>query len=149
MDLEVDFLQEAITSERVNRLLKSASGLGYKVKIPNIYWPLCSRRILTMEFIDGLKVTDVERLDEKSIDRVAVGNALSALFSDMIFRIGIVHCDPHPGNIMIRPSLNKKLNYTRNRVSAKIFGIDVSTKLIFWKDFLKEIKDLYKKSMEF
>ena len=135
MDLEVDFLQEAITSERVNRLLQSASGLGYKVKIPNIYWPLCSRRILTMEFIDGLKVTDIEKLDKNKIDRVAVGNALSALFSDMIFRIGIVHCDPHPGNIMVRPLSNENQAKSTHKFYANVFGVNINTKVTFWKAF--------------
>lgn len=91
--LELDFLQEATNGERVGRLLER----DRRIHIPRVRWDLSSARVLTMEFIDGVKVTDVETLRSKGIDPRAVGETISNLFSLMVFSLGLTHCDPHPG----------------------------------------------------
>lgn len=91
--LELDFLQEATNGERVGRLLERDG----RIHIPRVRWDLSSARVLTMEFIDGVKVTDVGRLKASGIDPRAVGETISNLFSLMVFSLGLVHCDPHPG----------------------------------------------------
>ncbi|TFJ81782.1 hypothetical protein NSK_007030 [Nannochloropsis salina CCMP1776] len=96
--LELDFLQEATNGERVGRLLERDG----RIHIPRVRWDLSSARVLTMEFIDGVKVTDVGRLKASGIDPRAVGETISNLFSLMVFSLGLVHCDPHPGNLLIR-----------------------------------------------
>lgn len=96
--LELDFLQEATNGERVATLFRN----DRRIHIPSVRWDLSSSRVLTMEFIDGIKVTDVNRLKAHRIDSVAVGECISNLFSLMIFWLGLVHCDPHPGNLFIR-----------------------------------------------
>ena len=73
-----------------------------RIYIPTIRWDISSKRVLTMEFIDGIKVNNVKALKENGIDPVAVGETVSGLFSLMIFSAGLVHCDPHAGNILIR-----------------------------------------------
>jgi len=50
-----------------------------------------------MEYIDGVKVTDVKTLRGEGIDPRAVGETVSNLFSLMVFSLGLTHCDPHPG----------------------------------------------------
>mmetsp|Transcript_6341 Transcript_6341/g.14711 ORF Transcript_6341/g.14711 Transcript_6341/m.14711 type:complete len:288 (-) Transcript_6341:216-1079(-) len=55
-----------------------------------------------MEFIDGIKVDDVPRLVESGFDPVDVANAVTNAFGEMIFSHGFVHCDPHPGNLLVR-----------------------------------------------
>lgn len=91
--LELDFLQEATNGERVGRLFEG----DRRIHIPRVRWDLSSSRVLTMEFIDGVKVTDVKTLRERGIDPRAVGETISNLFSLMVFSLGLTHCDPHPG----------------------------------------------------
>lgn len=94
--MELDFLQEATNGERVGRLFER----DRRIHIPRVRWDLSSSRVLTMEFIDGVKVTDVQTLRGKGIDPRAVGETISNLFSLMVFSLGLTHCDPHPGMLM-------------------------------------------------
>lgn len=98
MKLELDFLQEATNAERIGNLFKN----NRHIYIPKIRWDLSSHRVLTMEYIDGVKVTEVKTLKDMHINPAAVGETISSLFSLMIFSFGLVHTDPHAGNLLIR-----------------------------------------------
>ena len=97
---ELDFLQEGHNAERMNRIFTHHS----QVFAPRVYWSWTTKRVLVMEFIEGCKVNDLHRLEEMGIDRTEVSQLLTEVFSEMIFVQGFFHADPHPGNIMIRPS---------------------------------------------
>ncbi|KAI8079783.1 ABC1 family-domain-containing protein [Halteromyces radiatus] len=73
--------------------------------IPATLWAL--RRIMCMEFIEGARIDDLEYMKQHGIDPRAVSSELTRIFSEMIFLHGFVHCDPHPGNVIIRPSTKK------------------------------------------
>jgi len=74
--------------------------------IPEIIDQFSSRKILTMKFEEGVRVDDLAALRSLKIDPVSVSKHLISLFSEMMFIKGFVHCDPHPGNIFVRPSNN-------------------------------------------
>mmetsp|Transcript_33258 Transcript_33258/g.53936 ORF Transcript_33258/g.53936 Transcript_33258/m.53936 type:complete len:575 (+) Transcript_33258:2061-3785(+) len=95
---ELDFIKEAKNGERVAKTFSDNRSL----KIPDIRWDLTSKRVLTMEFIDGCKITDLEKLRMIKADPVRVAQVLMDVFSRMIFVEGFVHCDPHPGNLFVR-----------------------------------------------
>lgn len=59
---------------------------------------LCTQRVLTTEWIDGVKVTDVEGIKAQGLDLTDVDNKLITLMGEQIFHTGFVHADPHPGN---------------------------------------------------
>lgn len=59
-----------------------------------------------MEFINGIKINQQEKLLEAGIDTKKVADNLIDIFTTMIFKYGFVHCDAHPGNILIRPKNN-------------------------------------------
>lgn len=63
--------------------------------VPEIYWDLSSRKILTMEFIDGVKVNDVEALKKLGVSPKWVRTTLLEVFAEMMYQHGVVHCDPH------------------------------------------------------
>ncbi|KAI9339005.1 ABC1 family-domain-containing protein [Obelidium mucronatum] len=69
--------------------------------VPNVYWS--TRRILVEEFVEGVKVDNLPGLHHINVDPLDVSEVLSRVFSKMLFWDGFVHCDPHPGNILIRP----------------------------------------------
>lgn len=71
--------------------------------VPAVRPELSARRMLTMEWIEGVKVTDAEGLSALGISAAAqVAPVLCRAFSSMIFESGFVHCDPHAGNLLVR-----------------------------------------------
>ncbi|CAC5374091.1 ADCK [Mytilus coruscus] len=71
------------------------------MEIPKIYWDLSSERVLTMEFCEGGKVDNREYMKQHKISVDEVSRDLGKLYSEMIFVHGYVHCDPHPGNVLV------------------------------------------------
>ncbi|XP_067894700.1 aarF domain-containing protein kinase 1 isoform X1 [Heterodontus francisci] len=105
MPLELDFLKEGHNAEEVAAMLKHFHFL----KVPKIHWELSTRRVLTMEFLEGGQVNDREYMKKNGIDVNEISRNLGKLYSEMIFVNGFVHCDPHPGNVLVRksPQTNK------------------------------------------
>ena len=99
LPLELDFLREA----RQMRRLREAFGRRADVYIPEPVDALCTRYLLVMEFVRGIKITDREALIVAGIDPGAVARLLNELYAEQIFRLGILHGDPHPGNILVQP----------------------------------------------
>lgn len=73
------------------------------VHIPRTYPKLCSARVLTMEYIEGIKLSDTERLAAAGMDLQEVARRGAELYLNMIFMHGTYHADPHPGNIVLLP----------------------------------------------
>ncbi|KAJ8290284.1 hypothetical protein GJAV_G00010910 [Gymnothorax javanicus] len=105
MPLELDFLNEGRNAEKVAEMLKIFEFL----KVPKIYWDLSTKRILTMEFAEGGQVNDREYMEKHGINVNEVSQNLGKMYSEMIFVNGFVHCDPHPGNVLVKkcPKSNK------------------------------------------
>ncbi|CAD7704627.1 unnamed protein product [Ostreobium quekettii] len=100
---ELDFVLEAANAEKCKRNLESPrSRVRGRVKVPEVIHNLTSKRVLTMEFIDGISVTDCEGLDALGVDTGKVAELVSQTFSEMIFVFGEVHCDPHEANLLVR-----------------------------------------------
>jgi len=95
---ELDFENEGRNGERCSREL---SHLPY-VYVPQIDWNLTSKRVLTAEFIDGIKINEKEALEKEGFQLEDVSRKLVNTFAEQIFHTGFVHADPHPGNILIR-----------------------------------------------
>jgi len=55
-----------------------------------------------MEYIDGVKINEPEKITQMGFNTKQVGSSLIKIFADMIFKHGFVHCDAHPGNILVR-----------------------------------------------
>ncbi|MEM3811165.1 MAG: AarF/ABC1/UbiB kinase family protein [Conexivisphaerales archaeon] len=94
---EMDYAKEANNMKRLKSLLSSYNN----VIVPDIFPEVSSRRIIVMERIDGIKVTDVKKLDELKINRVKIASTLSKLYLVMVLKMEMFHADPHPGNISI------------------------------------------------
>ncbi|XP_015237329.1 PREDICTED: uncharacterized aarF domain-containing protein kinase 1 [Cyprinodon variegatus] len=98
MPLELDFLNEGHNAEKVAKMLSHFPFL----KVPMIYWDLSTKRILTMEFLEGGQVNDREYMKKHNINVNEISENLGKMYSEMIFVHGFVHCDPHPGNVLVR-----------------------------------------------
>ncbi|KAB0342676.1 hypothetical protein FD754_019602 [Muntiacus muntjak] len=102
LPLELDFLNEGRNAEKVAQMLKHFDFL----KVPRIYWELSTKRVLLMEFVDGGQVNDRHYMERNKIDVNEISRHLGRMYSEMIFVNGFVHCDPHPGNVLVRKRLD-------------------------------------------
>nr|XP_020650041.1 uncharacterized aarF domain-containing protein kinase 1 [Pogona vitticeps] len=98
LPLELDFLNEGRNAEKVSHMLRSFDFL----KVPKIYWDLSTRRVLFMELMEGGQVNDKAYMDKNGINVNEISRNLGKIYSEMIFVNGFVHCDPHPGNVLVR-----------------------------------------------
>ncbi|XP_068539182.1 aarF domain-containing protein kinase 1 isoform X2 [Anas acuta] len=98
LPLELDFLNEGRNAEKVAHMLRNFDFL----KVPRIYWELSTRRVLLMEFMEGGQVNDRAYMERNGIDVNEISRNLGKLYSEMIFVNGFVHCDPHPGNVLVK-----------------------------------------------
>ncbi|XP_064640596.1 uncharacterized aarF domain-containing protein kinase 5-like isoform X2 [Lineus longissimus] len=98
LEAELDFETEGENGERCAREL---SKLPY-VYVPKVYKQYTTKRVLTAEFIDGVKISNVKAIKEMGLDLKDIDTKLVECFSTQIFHTGFVHADPHPGNIFIR-----------------------------------------------
>jgi predicted unusual protein kinase regulating ubiquinone biosynthesis (AarF/ABC1/UbiB family) len=96
---ELDFQQEGRNAETIAGQLGERSD----VRIPKIVWEHTTRRVLVMEFVDGIKITDVDALRAAGVPLEDVAQTLVTVFCEQIFRHGFFHADPHPGNLLVEP----------------------------------------------
>ncbi|PHH81733.1 hypothetical protein CDD82_81 [Ophiocordyceps australis] len=155
LELETDFLNEAKNSETMKELIKTEKSLAGRVYVPTVYSELTTRRVLTTEWIEGVRLWDKKAMTSRwlgghgkgspgaqsalpavnmqraqlelqsqpyealikpdrhewkgprgrgglGLSTKEVMTAMIDLFSAQIFKWGVVHCDPHPGNIFVR-----------------------------------------------
>jgi ubiquinone biosynthesis protein len=96
---ELDFVHEGANAERVARNFNGRPG----VVIPTIYWQYTSRRVLVMQFIRGVKITDTAALDAAGVDRRALCKLFLGIYFEQIMVHGFFNADPHPGNLLVIP----------------------------------------------
>jgi ubiquinone biosynthesis protein len=93
---ELDFTIEADNAERFARSFPDDPA----VRFPSVYWQASARRVLTLEYLDGVKVTDAVRL---GADGEWVATTALRVLLKMVFEDGFFHADPHPGNVLLLP----------------------------------------------
>jgi predicted unusual protein kinase regulating ubiquinone biosynthesis (AarF/ABC1/UbiB family) len=94
---EMDYRIEARNLLEIKNNLKNDKS----VIIPKVYLDRTSRHVITLEYLPGIKVTDIKTLDQHDIDRAKLVYRIHRLFFKMLLRYSIFHADPHPGNISI------------------------------------------------
>ncbi len=97
---ELDYEVEGRNGERIATQFKNVES----IHIPKIHWDLTSKKVLTMEMIKGIKVTQVDELDENGYDRELIAARLAESMFTQVLEYGFFHGDPHPGNIYILPN---------------------------------------------
>ena len=95
---EMDYLHEA----RMLRTIRENFADDGGVRVPEPIDAYSGPRVLTMEYVEGTKITDVERLDAMGIDRQALVERLFQAYIEMVLEQGVFHADPHPGNLAVQ-----------------------------------------------
>ena len=119
---ELDFMAEAGYTEKIRK-----SNLDKEtVEIPKIYWEYSTKALLVEDFIEGIKVSDIDELSKRGFDNKNILKIFLNHFFKQIFIIGYFNADPHPGNVFV---INRE----------KIGIIDFGSVGILTKDLRKKI----------
>src|SRR2546423_3684311 len=94
---EMDYAREAANADRFRQNFRAWRA----VRVPHIHWTHTTTRVLTMEFIRGTKVTDIEGLRARRISPVKVNRLLVRAYLKQLLEDGFFHADPHPGNLVV------------------------------------------------
>ncbi|MEC5182281.1 ABC1 kinase family protein [Arthrobacter sp. CG_A4] len=97
---EIDYLQEAANLER----FAADFADDHRVSVPGVVWERSTRRVLTLEDVTAIKITDLEGLLAAGIDPAQVAPVFASVMFDQMFSNGFFHADPHPGNIFVTPN---------------------------------------------
>lgn len=107
---EVDMHHEAQNMEAIAAQLKHRDD----VIIPTVIHEWTRSRVLTMEYIDGIKITDFNAIDQAGLDIHSLLRSIGEVYMESMLRFGYFHADPHPGNIFALPG---------NRIALLDFGL--------------------------
>lgn len=94
---EIDYTQEGWNADNFAENFRENS----QVHIPKVYWHYTSTRVLTLEYIKGIKSSHVDLLDKQGFDRNVIATVVGKAFMQQVFEDGFFHADLHPGNILI------------------------------------------------
>jgi predicted unusual protein kinase regulating ubiquinone biosynthesis (AarF/ABC1/UbiB family) len=97
---ELDYVHEAHLTERFRANVEGVPG----VYAPRVHWEFTSRRVLTTEYIAGIKITHKEDLEAAGVDIHGVLRQGVRANLKQLFEHGLFHADPHPGNLLVRPA---------------------------------------------
>lgn len=95
---ELDYVREGGNADRFRRAFADDA----KVWIPRVHWDLTTRRVLTLERVHGVKVSDLEALDRLGVRRRAIAENAVRIFLREVLELGFFHADPHPGNFFVQ-----------------------------------------------
>jgi predicted unusual protein kinase regulating ubiquinone biosynthesis (AarF/ABC1/UbiB family) len=99
LPLELDFAREAREMSRLRAALSHRSD----VMIPSVVPELSTSRLITMEFVEGTKIDDRAGLEQAGINPREVARLVNDVYAEQMLRLGRLHADPHPGNLLVQP----------------------------------------------
>ncbi|MHA7277599.1 ABC1 kinase family protein [Arthrobacter sp. Hz1] len=102
---EIDYLHEAANLERFAADFADDD----RVAVPEVVWERTTRRVLTLQDVTAIKITDTTALLDAGIDPAQVAPVFASVMFDQLFTKGFFHADPHPGNIFVTPALHSGL----------------------------------------
>ncbi|MEI7904367.1 MAG: AarF/ABC1/UbiB kinase family protein [Candidatus Firestonebacteria bacterium] len=94
---ELDFTYEVSNADRFRKAFKN----NKTVLIPKINFDYSGRRVIAMEFVEGIKISRFLRSNRSAEEKKQVASSITSIYYSMIFEQGFFHADPHPGNILI------------------------------------------------
>jgi len=99
---EIDYLAEAENASRFREMFSNDP----KVRIPEVHHQQTTKRVLTLEDVYFIKITDYQAIENAGVDLAEVADRLFQTYLRQIFEEGFFHADPHPGNLFIEPLPN-------------------------------------------
>ena len=96
---EIDYLNEGRNADTFRRNFRAQEW----VKVPRVYWRYASPRVLTLEYLPGIKISQYEALEAAGLDRKVLARQGAEAYLHQLLNNGFFHADPHPGNIAVSP----------------------------------------------
>lgn len=96
---EIDYIAEGTNAETFAEYFKARPG----IRIPKVYWSHTTKRVLTLEDVYAIKITDYDEIEAAGVDLAEVADRLFDAYMEQIFSDGFFHADPHPGNLFVEP----------------------------------------------
>jgi predicted unusual protein kinase regulating ubiquinone biosynthesis (AarF/ABC1/UbiB family) len=97
---EIDYVQEGKNAERFAANFKGRP----EVVVPSVHWSHTTRRVLTLQDVGAIKITDYAAIEAAAISRAEVAEKLLDVYLKQVFEDGFFHADPHPGNLFVLPA---------------------------------------------
>jgi predicted unusual protein kinase regulating ubiquinone biosynthesis (AarF/ABC1/UbiB family) len=96
---EIDYISEGRNADTFRRNFRTYDW----VRVPRVYWRYASPRVLTLEYLPGIKISHYEALEAAGLDRKLIANLGAKAYLQQLLNDGFFHADPHPGNIAVSP----------------------------------------------
>ncbi|MGB3420924.1 MAG: AarF/ABC1/UbiB kinase family protein [Dolichospermum sp.] len=96
---EIDYLNEGRNADTFRRNFRPYDW----VKVPRVYWRYATSRVITLEYLPGIKVSQYEALEAAGVDRKAIARYGAQAYLHQLLNNGFFHADPHPGNLAVSP----------------------------------------------
>ncbi len=126
---EIDYLNEGRNADTFRRNFRSISW----AKVPRVYWRYTSPRVLTLEYLPGIKISHYEAIETAGLDRKELARMGAHAYLQQLLNHGFFHADPHPGNIAVSPEgslifydfgmMGTVQPITRERLMETFFGV--------------------------
>jgi predicted unusual protein kinase regulating ubiquinone biosynthesis (AarF/ABC1/UbiB family) len=94
---ETDYINEGRNADTFRRNFRQANW----VKVPRVYWRYSSDRVLTLEYVPGIKISHYEALEAAGLDRKVLARLGAKAYLQQLLDYGFFHADPHPGNLAV------------------------------------------------
>ncbi len=127
--LEIDYLNEGRNADTFRRNFRNCNW----VKVPRVYWRYSAPRVLTLEYVPGIKISNYEALEASGQDRKALARMGAEAYLRQLLNDGFFHADPHPGNIAVSPEgglifydfgmMGQIKSNIREKLMATLYGI--------------------------
>ncbi|HEY9638139.1 MAG TPA: AarF/ABC1/UbiB kinase family protein [Coleofasciculaceae cyanobacterium] len=126
---EIDYLNEGRNADTFRRNFRTDDW----VKVPRVYWRYASPRVLTLEYLPGIKISHYEALEAAGLDRKLIAHLGAKAYLQQLLNDGFFHADPHPGNIAVSPEgalifydfgmMGRIKSNVREQLMETLFGI--------------------------
>lgn len=101
---EIDYLNEGKNAERFAANFRER----LEVVVPSVVWTHTTRRVLTLQDVGAIKITDYPAIEAAGISRAEVADKLLDVYLKQVFEDGFFHADPHPGNLFVLPDAARR-----------------------------------------
>ncbi len=126
---EIDYLNEGRNADTFRRNFRAEDW----VAVPRVYWRYASPRVLTLEYLPGIKISHYEAIEAAGLDRKLIAQLGAKAYLHQLLNNGFFHADPHPGNIAVSPDgslifydfgmMGHVQTVTREKLLDTFFGI--------------------------
>ncbi|GKV18251.1 hypothetical protein SLEP1_g28657 [Rubroshorea leprosula] len=94
---EIDYINEGRNADKLRRDFRNIKW----VRVPMVYWNYTATKVLTMEYVPGIKINQLDELDSRGYDRSRISSRVIEAYLIQLLKTGFFHADPHPGNLAI------------------------------------------------